>query len=316
MKKLLFIFGIYTASFQAPLFAQGEADLDAEKVGDIPTLVSDDAIVEIPTDNQDPDTLAKEAAATVSETKRDVLFDKIDVLRKKFVESRSEHTSRAIGRLSQALVDDEATFDLYMEAVRFLDFEERDRPAIDFIEWRKENIAFLRSREHKQALRLQLLHLMAALRAGLSDDIRDAFPAANRWIQYYVEVEGSLTYPRTGNRRESSRVKSQVGQGLFNTYFARYFDLKKVVVVPSGWPMSSKNIDGFFAKVLLPICREQGDWPGINKAWQVRLSAVRSIGRDREERDDKVAWEGVMKKFYPELLWQRVIDKIAFGPGS
>ena len=314
MKKIPLSLGICIFLIHVPLIAQDVADPNAEQIEDIPIPRINGDVVEVPTDNQDPGTLATEAAATVSETKRDVLFEKVDDLRRKFVESRSEQTTKAIRRLAEALVDDEATFDLYIEAVRYLDFEVADRPAIDFIEWRKENIAFLRSRENKQALRLQLLHLVAALRAGLADDVRDAFPAVNRWIQYYIEVEGSLTYPRTENRREGARVKRVIGAGLFGTYFARYFELERVVKVPAGWPTSCTNVDSFFSKVLLPICREAGDWPGIDKAWQVRLSAVRSIGRDREERQDKVAWEAVMKRFYPDLLWERAVDKIAFGP--
>ena len=325
----LFVAWITTATLIAQDVAETdlreETDPQAEIVSEIEGPKN--PVTEIPTSNQNPEQLAVENSATVSETKRDVLFEKIEALQKKFVNDRQDYTTRAISRLGAALEDDEAAFSLYMECVRELDFDSKGLPAINFIEWRKKNIKGLRSREHKQALRLQLLHTMAALRAGFATDIRDAFPAANRWIQHYVEVEGSLSNPRKFSQEQDQfrdadeevdltnrQFRLLLEGGVYGSVFGRYFDLKRVVKIPSGWPTSPMDVDGFFSKVLLPICREQGDWPGINRAWGVRLSALRSVARDREKRDLKEEWDAIMKKVYPELLWERAVDKIAFGP--
>jgi hypothetical protein len=121
-------------------------------------------------------------AAPLTEADRMALIDQLDSLRGEAGQQASKRLDGAAAAFAKAMLDEEAATALYVQCVEKVDFEERERKAADFRDWKRRNKDRLDDPQHALALRHQLRWTVLTMKAAveptekhqLADEVLDS----------------------------------------------------------------------------------------------------------------------------------------------
>lgn len=258
---------------------------------------------------------AQDTAEPLSESERLTLVDQLDSLRSE-AQSRAENRfENANAAFRNAVQSHDAAVELYEKCVEKVDFEDRDRKAADFREWRRRNRDRFRDEGFGLALRQQLRWMILTMSAAAEPEethrlAPDALEILNA---IYAEAETLADHV------------DQLAQPVNRTVFARAYDLQGYDI--PGWPFApltgangGVQVDPPFTALIFPAHRRANEAEKLREAWNRRIH-FEEIARgfwSGEGEDDRgpgqsLARDEFLAETRPRLVWQRETDLFQNG---
>ena len=263
-------------------------------------------------------------AETLSSADREALLDSLDKLRDD-AESKVDAKFRvALAAFRKALGNDEAAIELYLNCMEKVNFEDLNKKAADFREWKRKEAEKLSDPGLRLAIRHQLRWLMLTLEA--------ASPKADR-AKLAADAQEALD----AIFRDAEKLSNQqaiLSQAVTSSVFAAAYEINSVKV--EKWPLSPLNLDAIYEEVLLPPYRKPSTLAGLHAGWVKRIqqeivkmdlwSAKRKNREARDDRDEKRVGMAddmqspeqleFLEQEVPKLQWKMEVDMFLYGDQS
>lgn len=252
----------------------------------------------------------------LSDTDREALLERLTKLQEEAASRVDARFRTAIAAYRSAMSSDEQTFQLYLNCVEKVDFEDEKRKAADFREWRRKEAERLSDAGLRRALRHQLRWLILTLQAASEDPDRAALANSAREIVNAIFDDA-----------EKMAGQQQIlGQSVTGSVFARAYEISHVQV--ENWPMSPTQLSQVYDQVLLPSLRATRQTASLRNAWMKRIEQEGAMREHwpRENRErGRVGMAANMRspeyeKFIadevPQLMWEMETDLFKHGDQS
>jgi hypothetical protein len=252
-------------------------------------------------------------AQSLTEADREALLESLEKL-KESADSRiaSKH-GVAMTAFRRAMESDDAAMELYLNCIEKVNFQDRERKAADFRDWKRREADRLSDPGIRPALRFQLRWLVLTLRASSEKIERENLAAEAQAI-----VDAIFLNPQ--------RLKNQAGllsESVTSSIFARAYDINRVNV--QNWSLSPVALDQIYNEILLPPYRSPGRLDALRSGW---LKRIQQEGKKVEfwggERRAGRAAGGPTQQEYvrfmqetaPALQWQMELELFQYGDQS
>lgn len=258
----------------------------------------------------------------LSDMDREALLENLDKL-KNAAESRAGERFRiAIAAFRNAMGNDEAAKELYLKCVEKVNFEEQQKDAGDFREWKRKEAEKISDPSLQLALRYQLGWLMLTLQAASEK------PDRVKLAENAQDIVDSIF-------RDPEKLKNQeqlLSQPVTASVFARAYDINSIKV--EKWPLSPIQLQQVYTDILLPPFRQPERLAGLRAVWMKRIQQEGAKaefwdGKAKEGRDGKAGkeerrigmasamrppeYEKFIEEDLPKLQWEMEVDLFTHG---
>jgi len=255
-------------------------------------------------------------AESLSDADRETLLGNLEKLRDASDSKADARFRIALAAYRNAIGNDEAAIDLYLNCMEKVNFEELHKKAADFREWKSKEREKLSDPGLRLALRHQLRWLMLTLEAA------SAKPDRVKLTSEAQEAVDSIF-------RDADKLKNQqeiLSQAVTSTVFAKAYDINHVKV--DNWALSPIEIDAVYDQILLPPYRKPTALGILRAGWIKRIQQetvkmeLWSAKRKEVREDKRSAMASDMQspeylKFLdedlPKLQWKMEVDLYNFG---
>ncbi|MCP4849918.1 MAG: hypothetical protein GY899_18420 [Verrucomicrobiaceae bacterium] len=243
---------------------------------------------------------AQEQALTPSET--NLLLDAVKDLKGKVKDQRYGIHASAIQSFRAASSSTTSAYDFYLKCYKEMNFTRKGARESEYLEWKKKNRDYLRSKEHSEARRMQLQFLVLTLRAA-------QFTKKEQYYSIIPElttlVDNALSaYPHLGSSRKI------LHSDAVGSTFGRVYDLGSTMKRNKNWARSPMDIDGIYDRTILPLYRSKEKISELSAAWDKRISQritmVGSLGSSESEAK-------FVRDTLPRMKWEKNMDLLRGG---
>ena len=268
-------------------------------------------------------TVSSAHSESLSDADRETLLESLEKLR---VSADSKVDARfriAIAAYRNAIGSDDAAIDLYLNCLEKVNFEDQQRKAADFREWKREESEKISDPGLRLALRHQLRWLMLTLEAASEKTDR-----AKLGLEAQEIVDAIF--------RDPSKLEGQeaiLNQAVTSSVFARAYDINQVKV--ERWPLSPVELAAIYDEILMPPFRNAARLAGLRTTWisriQYEIAKIehfsgrnpRAGGEDRDEKRVGMAdamrspeYVKFLEEEVPKLQWKMEVDLFTHGDES
>lgn len=251
-------------------------------------------------------------AEPLTQADRQALIEQLDALRGEAGRTASQRLDGAAADFAAAMKSNEAATTLYVKCVEKVDFEERDRKAADFREWKRRHKDRLADGGHAVALRHQLRWMVLTMKAAGAPEGK-------------LELAPELLAALEAIYRTPEELRGHVemlAQPVNATVFARAYGLTGYEV--EGWPMAPLQgkgggirVEGPFDLVIFPSLRVEKAHDALRDAWRRRIQ-FEEVARgfwaeDSDGEGQSRARERFLADGRPQLIWGMEEDLFRSG---
>ncbi len=262
--------------------------------------------------------LANAQSGALSPADREALLERLEQLRNASDSRIDARFRQAIAAYRSAMTSEEATFAFYMKCVEKVDFEDQNRRAQDFREWRRRNDERLKDQAFRRALRHQLRWLVLTLQAASSDADRAELASSAQEIVDTIFRDASAF----GGHQNILR------QPVTGSVFARAYEIGNLRI--ENWVLAPGNVGEVYDRILLPPQRRARNPESLRNGWikriQQEITAAEEWQDDGNERRGRIGmasalrggpeYERFMAEEVPKLQWQMELDVFRHGDPS
>lgn len=252
-------------------------------------------------------------AAPLTQADREALLEDLEKMREAADTRVDERYRMALGAFRNAMSSDEKAFELYLNCVEKVDFEEQQKTNQDFREWKRKEEERLSRPAFRAALRYQLSWLVLTLQANSKNPDRPKLlaDAATTVSALFADAE------------ELARERKNLEEEVTATAFARAYKVDHAKA--EKWPLSPVDIDKIFNDILLPPLRSPEHLPELREAWlrRIQLETIKKefwSGGKNEKNESNGDPNPETTKFLsderPKLIWEMEKDLFKSGDES
>jgi hypothetical protein len=243
---------------------------------------------------------AQEQSLTPSETS--MLLDAVKDLKGKVKEQRYGINASAIQAFRAAASSTTSAYEFYLKCYKEMNFTRKGARESEYLEWKKKNRDYLRSKEHSEARRMQLQFLVLTLRATQftkKEDYYSIIPELTTLIDNALSA-----YPHLGSSRKI------LHSDAVGSTFGRVYDLQSTMKRNRNWGRSPMDIDGVYDRTILPLYRSKERVSELSAAWDKRISQrISMVGAlDSSESEAKF-----VRDTLPRMKWEKNMDLLRAG---
>lgn len=255
-------------------------------------------------------------ADPLSAADREALIERLEALQDSAGARVDARFRLAISAYRQAMGSNEAAIEFYLKCIEKVNYEDQQKKAIEFREWKRGQSDRLGDLEFRLALRYQLRWLVLVLKASSqnADPIEIAIDAR--------EIVDALF-------ADADRLETQGGtlkQSVTSTVFAKAYEISNVD--KSTIPSSPLQLNEFYTKAIFPPLRTPERVEFLRAAWIKRIQQEATQaeiwggggnGRGRGRKDDRdidiraANAEKFAIESLPQLQWDMEIDLFNSG---
>jgi hypothetical protein len=257
-------------------------------------------------------------AGPLSSADREALLDSLDKLKGAAEGKRDTRIRAALSAFRSASGSDEAAMELYLNCVERVNFEDQNKKAADFREWKRKQGDNLSNPAMKTALRYQLSWLVVALESISKDANRKEIAADAQ------QIVGS----RFSNPDKLRGQVKLLSQSVMSTVFAQAYDVNHFNV--TQFPLAPLPVGTVYEKLVLPALRKPATVASLQAAWLNRIQQETimvegfnggrgsSVGRGGTPVTSTVSSEYLdfIEDTKPTLQWEMEIDLFQNGDES
>lgn len=199
-------------------------------------------------------------AQALRDADREALIQRLEKIREANDEKVDARYRVAVNAYRSAMSSDDAALDLYLKCVEKVQFQDDQKKASEFREWKKKEEDHLKKPEFKRALRYQLRWLVITLQVAsakkdvprdkITQEVRDAVDSAVNDL---------------GNLGDEVKI---VRQGALGSVFAKAYEIGSVKA--EGLPSHPLDLNGLYTNMLLPAARKTGP-DAVRSTWTKRI---------------------------------------------
>ncbi len=233
------------------------------------------------------------------------LLKTLEVLETKQSANSQSQYARTLQSLTQAGASASAAMKLYEDATKATRFLGLTMEQTQFQDWKKKEGEKLKSDAMQTAVRLHVQYLLLTVQNANGTTMEALGPAL---ANYAAELAKALETVKELDKEEL--LKKSVGDGVI----AKWYGFGKRLGGVKTWEMSAGNIDGIYAKTLLPWMREKKD-PRMIAYWDARIARDARLVDPKAQEKKPTQFEIDQFNFIakPTLLWSRAQDLAALG---
>lgn len=251
-------------------------------------------------------------ADPLSDADREALLENLEKLRDAANERVDARFRTAIAAYRQAMSSNDAAMDLYLKCVEKVDFEDQQRKASDFREWKRREADRLSDAGLRLAMRYQLRWLVLTLQAASEkSDVAALAPEAGQIVDGIFDQADAL-------RGQQGLLR----QSVTETIFARAYEISGIEV--EDWPTAPLQLAQVYDKILLPPNRKSDRTDALRATWLKRIQQEGLIRQRMADNDDggrigmrdavrSPEYEKFLADTLPELQWQMELDLFRAG---
>ncbi len=253
-------------------------------------------------------------AAPLSQADREALLDDLEKIREAANTRVDERYRMALNAFRGAMSSSEKAFELYLDCVEKVDFEEQQKTNQEFREWKRNEEEHLSRPAFHSALRYQLSWLVLTLQAHSKNPDRTKL----------IADAASTASAVFADAKELAKEQKTLAEEVTATAFARAYKVSHAK--PEKWPLSPIAIEPIFNDVLLPPLRNSERLPALRDTWlrRIQFETIKrefwSEGSDDEKHQSTSGPGPETTKFLtderPKLLWEMEKDLFKFGDES
>lgn len=256
-------------------------------------------------------------AQSLSQADREALLENLENLRKAAEGNVDAKLRIALAAYRGASSDDNAAIELYLNCVERVNFDDQDKKAADFREWKRKNSDQLSEPAFRVALRLQLRWLVLTLMAADEDADRDQLASEAQQV-----VDSIFTVPE-----KLSGQEGVLGGSALSTVFARAYEIDHIKA--EKWPASPIDLSSIYEELILPPLRTPSRVKGLQAAWIKRIQQEGDMaeywsanegrgrgGRPAPANAGAVAYAKFVETTRPKLQWDMELDLFRAGDES
>jgi hypothetical protein len=254
----------------------------------------------------------------LSHADREALLESLEKLKEDAEGKVAARFRSAVLAYRAALASEEETMEFYLKCVEKVNFEDQQRKAADFREWKRRESERLSSGDFRMALRAQLRWLVIYLQSADENADRAALAVDGQGI-----VDAVFETPE-----RLGKVQETLGQPVTATVFARAYEVGGLEKIK--WPQSPVQLEQFYDQVVFPLYRKPSGIESLRAAWlrRIRQETVRAeAGTDdnngggrRNGGNGNASRSPDASRFIietlPELKWQMEVDLFQSGDES
>lgn len=250
---------------------------------------------------------------SLSPADREALLENLEKIREDAMSKVDARFRVAIAAYREAMATDESAYEFYLKCIEKVNFEDQQRKAADFREWKKKEDDRLKDMGFRLALRYQLRWLVLTLRAASEKTkMSDIIPEG-------MEVVDAVF-------RDASKLGPQIqtlGDPVTSTVFAKAYEIGEVK--NERWPKSPIQLDQFYGQIIFPPLRNPAKVDSLRAAWirriqqeAIRVEAAEDSGDGGRRNGQPIGPRGQAvdrfnQEMLPELQWQMEMDLFRSG---
>lgn len=251
-------------------------------------------------------------ADPLSSADREALLDSLQQLHDE-AEGKVDAKFRvALTAFKNACASDDAAVELYLNCTERVNFDDKNKKAADFREWKRKESDRLAAPATRMALRLQLRWLVLTLLAA---------PEKADRAKLAVEAQQVLDAIFSAPAKFADQ-QDLLGQSVLSTVFAKAYEITHVKV--DKWPQSPIQLDQIYEQLVMPPLRTPSQVAGLRSAWINRIqqegakvefwASNRGGGEKKGSQDaPSTAFTKFTEEARPKLQWEMEIDLFRAG---
>ena len=258
-------------------------------------------------------------AEILSNAERETLLEHLEKIRDAANSKVDARFRIALAAYRNAIASDDAAIELYLNCMEKVNFEDQQKKAAEFREWKRNESENLADPGLRLALRHQLRWLVLTLQAASENADRHQLATDAQ------EIVDAIF-------RDPAKLKNQekiLSQAVTSSVFARAYELDNAKV--EKWPLSPVQLDQVYDELLLPPYRNPGRLNELRAVWIKRIQQETAMTEYWSENNHKPkeekrigmasamlppAYEKFLAETQPKLQWQMEIDLFVHGDES
>ena len=221
---------------------------------------------------------------------------------------KTTRLSKARTAMTAGVKSDAAAFDLYLKCVERVEYQEADRSAQAFREWKRRNKdkmgdKFQRARRH------QINWLLLVVEAAMSPDKK---------IQHGREAMDRLD-SMLGDLEEMGKEGKVLEESVLESVFAATYGLSGIAL-GENWPYAPMKVEDVYENLVFPPLRNPKGVGLLRAAWKKRIQHEELMATQRGENKDDLRNVDTPAKLIlfrsdkrPELVWAMEVDLFKAG---
>lgn len=216
--------------------------------------------------------------------------------------TRSSHNTGLLSQLREAGAAEEKAFALWLDATKEIDFEEKGKSTVEFLDWKRGRGKEMHNAAFMTAVRLQCKYLAVLIvySNALTDSSRaEAIAGA---VAYLDDLASSAQ--KLGNRMD------ELNRSVLDGVIAKHLKLDASIATTGNDANRPGNLQKIYEKAILPYYREKGMTSQLLAAWQ-KLISQETLMVEAEKVPEKL--ETFKKERLPVLKWRQAREMYDAG---
>ena len=260
-------------------------------------------------------------AVPLSKEEMAKLKEQVELLEKDLAKKRGGMHASQIAILKEAMSSNDKAFNFWLDCKKEQDFEMKGKTAVEFAEWKREQIKKTGTNDAACAgMRLQLHFLMLMVLDSHAESPAQISEVAGGAMSYveslavFCEKEENLAKGVIGSILENAgldpneavtadnlqetlnkvrEAASALGGDVLNSIFAKHLQLDGSVKPKSGGASNPGNIDEIYDRLIIEPLRKKKDATGIASAWAKRIDQTARVAKATKVKEIEEKYQAV-----------------------
>jgi hypothetical protein len=243
----------------------------------------------------------------LSDADREAMLKKIKTIQDQAESAVDKKYRTAMSALSSAMNNENAAFELYLKCEELMNFEKKNKKAVDFRDWKKNNDEKFSDASFRLALKYQIRWTALSLQASSKNADREKLAIeASKIIDAIVDDAEKL-----------APYQSVLNQSVLSTVFAQAYNISGIEI--KDWPLAPGQFEAIYNDLLLPPLRRSDRISSLTATWQKRINQEgelvqkwKSEGKVKSG-DRSLEYEKFITETLPQLRWEADVDIFKAG---
>ncbi len=243
----------------------------------------------------------------LSDTDREAILKKIEAMQEQADSAVDKKYRTAMSVFSNAMSDPNSSLELYLKCEDLINFEKKNKKAVDFREWKKSNNDKFTDTAFRLALQYQLRWSVLSLQAASENADREK-----------LSIEASKILDAMVNDAEKlAGHQSILNQSVLSSVFAQAYNINGIEI--KNWPLAPGQLDQVYNVLVLPPLRRSDRLAALTASWQKRISQEGELvqywksGGKSKSSEASLEHEKFITETLPQLRWDADVDIFKAG---
>jgi len=243
----------------------------------------------------------------LSDADREAILKKIQTIQEQADSAVDKKFRNAQSAFSSAMNNENSALELYIKCEELMNFEKKNKKAVDFRDWKKSNNDKFLDTSFRLALQYQLRWCVLTLQAASENADREKLSIEAAKILDVMITDAEKLAP----------YQSILNQNVLSSVFAQAYNINGIEI--KNWPLAPGQFDAIYDELLLPPLRRADRINSLTACWQKRIKQQgelvlkwQSDGKSKSG-EKSLEYEKFITETLPQLRWDADVDIFKAG---